>query len=619
MCDKVSVAIIDTGLRRSHKDFAELECESYYYDPVTKSVCQESEFDNDQYGHGTACAWIIHRMVPEAKIISLKALDSTGQGTADAVLACLEWAINRNVKVVNLSLGNENKAKVSRFNLLGEIAFNKGIFLIAAFGENSNTSIPAALEKYIGVYNGQYEKYDSFTFEKQKCVAWAYGSRQRVGWNNRDYVFIAGNSFSAAHMSAIIAGQIQTGCESSFVWEFLQSNSSGKSLPKSSILVSEIELQQYNSEKFEIGSAALCLYNKETESLLKFNDLLDFKITGMVDIPQHGLCGKDLADILRDTSFDNSIVVQNNLEKCIVSCDTIIISRTHILDRLFHRDMLKDFLETAIDHNKNIYSLEYVDYAMYPDIFKKAQDRGLKIRHPILWSEDLLNAKSNIENLGHLGTKTPVLGIFGTGSQQGKFTIQLLIRRALKKLGYKVCNLGTEIQSELLGFEEFYPMEIEKSVKFSQWEMITYIKGLMRTLEYRNPDLIVVGSQSGIIPYSYGYEDHNYTLPSISFLMATIPHAYILTVNPWDDIEFVQNSIHALQIIGKGKVILLAFSDNPRMPSKNKRISTKKRLTEEELEYYRTRLEQATGIPATEIMSDEGQKKIVNTILNYFS
>lgn len=361
------------------------------------------------------------------------------------------------------------------------------------------------------------------------------------------------------------------------------------------------------------------IYNKETESLLKFSDLLDFKITGIVDVPQHGLCGKKLIDVFPNALIDNSIIFQKSLETCIDKCDTVIISRTHVLDRLLHRDLLKKYLEVAINHNKNVYSLEYVDYTMYPEIFDEAQKRNLKIRHPILWSSDLRNSEYNIEILGHLGTQTPVLGVFGTGSQQGKFTLQLIIRRELKKLGYNVYNLGTEIQSELFSFEEYYPMEIEKSVKFSQWEMITYIKGKMRIMECSKPDLIITGSQSGIIPYSYGYNDNNYTLSSIAFLMATIPHAYILTVNPWDDLDYIRDSIQALQAIGKGKVILLAFSDNPRMPLNEKGIITRKKLSKDELEYYRTRLEKATGIEATEIISAEGQKKIINAILNYFS
>ena len=188
------------------------------------------------------------------------------------------------------------------------------------------------------------------------------------------------------------------------------------------------------------------IYNKETESLLKFSDLLDFKITGIVDVPQHGLCGKKLIDVFPNALIDNSIIFQKSLETCIDKCDTVIISRTHVLDRLLHRDLLKKYLEVAINHNKNVYSLEYVDYTMYPEIFDEAQKRNLKIRHPILWSSDLRNSEYNIEILGHLGTQTPVLGVFGTGSQQGKFTLQLIIRRELKKLGYNVYNLGGSVK-----------------------------------------------------------------------------------------------------------------------------------------------------------------------------
>lgn len=38
----------------------------------------------------------------------------------------------------------------------------------------------------------------------------------------------------------------------------------------------------------------------------------------------------------------------------------------------------------------------------------------------------------------------PVLGVFGTSSRQGKFTLQLILRKHFTELGYVIGQIGTE-------------------------------------------------------------------------------------------------------------------------------------------------------------------------------
>ncbi|MCV4714037.1 S8 family serine peptidase, partial [Escherichia coli] len=59
----------------------------------------------DSAGHGTACAGIIARIAPDARLHSIKVLGSGGMGDGMAFLAGLEWAIKQRYRVINLSLG----------------------------------------------------------------------------------------------------------------------------------------------------------------------------------------------------------------------------------------------------------------------------------------------------------------------------------------------------------------------------------------------------------------------------------------------------------------------------------------------------------------------------------
>ncbi len=62
------------------------------------------EKPTDVSGHGTACAGIIHSIAPEAEIYSVRVLGRNMGGRAIQFAAGLDWAIENDMQVVNLSL-----------------------------------------------------------------------------------------------------------------------------------------------------------------------------------------------------------------------------------------------------------------------------------------------------------------------------------------------------------------------------------------------------------------------------------------------------------------------------------------------------------------------------------
>ena len=52
-------------------------------------------------------------------------------------------------------------------------------------------------------------------------------------------------------------------------------------------------------------------------------------------------------------------------------------------------------------------------------------------------------------------------------------------------------------------------------------------------IEQSEPDIIVVGGQSGVIPRSFYDKSQSYTLSSLILLFGTVPDAYILLVNSY--------------------------------------------------------------------------------------
>jgi len=63
----------------------------------------------DMFGHGTACAGIIHSLAPEAELYSVRVLGRDLTGKALQFAGGLRWAIENGMHVVNLSLSTSRQ------------------------------------------------------------------------------------------------------------------------------------------------------------------------------------------------------------------------------------------------------------------------------------------------------------------------------------------------------------------------------------------------------------------------------------------------------------------------------------------------------------------------------
>jgi len=159
----VRVAILDTGIDSTHPDLAPNlnSALSTSFVPYEPSI-------NDGFGHGTHVAGIIaaaHNgfgsigVAPDAELVAVKVLDSTGSGYFSWLIKGLLYANSIGAKVVNMSLGaylprsgftDENGTKVNANEIAGlttlltrviNYVWSNGTFVVAAAGnESANTS-----------------------------------------------------------------------------------------------------------------------------------------------------------------------------------------------------------------------------------------------------------------------------------------------------------------------------------------------------------------------------------------------------------------------------------------------------------------------------------------------
>lgn len=155
----VNVAIIDTGIDYNHPDLKDQYAGGYNFVAVPHTADPA-----DDNGHGTHVAGIIAAednvigvvgVAPNAKIWSVKALDSTGSGSTADISAGINWVIGKKAEIggdwiINMSLGicsdpsNTDCAPAPPQSMVTacQKASDAGILIIAASGNDSTAGAP---------------------------------------------------------------------------------------------------------------------------------------------------------------------------------------------------------------------------------------------------------------------------------------------------------------------------------------------------------------------------------------------------------------------------------------------------------------------------------------------
>jgi subtilisin len=144
----VRVAVLDTGVDLSHPDLAGRVVETASFVPGEDAV--------DRLGHGTHCAGTIagprspqggtrYGVAPDVELYVGKVLGSDGRGREGDVLAGIDWAVERDCRVVSMSLGSPAVLGEPYSAVFEQVAAElaegtPGTVLVAAAGNDSARS-----------------------------------------------------------------------------------------------------------------------------------------------------------------------------------------------------------------------------------------------------------------------------------------------------------------------------------------------------------------------------------------------------------------------------------------------------------------------------------------------
>lgn len=130
-----AVAIIDTGVNSTSN--------------VIESVSMIGESTIDENGHGTKMAQLVIDQNPNVSILSIKALGADGTGDISAVYAAIQYAIDKKVSVINLSISAIGTAENAALTSIINEAVTSGIAVVGAAGNNAKDArfyVPGNIE-----------------------------------------------------------------------------------------------------------------------------------------------------------------------------------------------------------------------------------------------------------------------------------------------------------------------------------------------------------------------------------------------------------------------------------------------------------------------------------------
>jgi subtilisin len=204
----VRVAIVDSGIEYDHPALDESVKGGVIveYDEQAKGGIRIDPDPKpcDLSGHGTACAGIIHSIAPEAELYSVRVLGRDMRGRAIQFATGLDWAIDEEMRVINLSLSTSKVEYFALFHELSDNAYFKNTILVSAVNNIPAPSYPSLYSSVISVAAHAGTDPMSYYYNPNPPVEFgAPGIDVRVAWNNKQYLTSTGNSFAAPHIAGI--------------------------------------------------------------------------------------------------------------------------------------------------------------------------------------------------------------------------------------------------------------------------------------------------------------------------------------------------------------------------------------------------------------------------------
>jgi hypothetical protein len=142
----VRVAIVDSGVNADHPHVGGIA-------GGVGIAPDGSEHEDyvDRLGHGTAVAAAIHEKAPRAELIAVKVFDRTLSAEVAVLLAGIDAAVRRRVRLINLSLGTAKGEHEAALRDAVARAAAAGVTIVSALEDAGRRWLPGSLPGVVPV------------------------------------------------------------------------------------------------------------------------------------------------------------------------------------------------------------------------------------------------------------------------------------------------------------------------------------------------------------------------------------------------------------------------------------------------------------------------------------
>ena len=535
------ICVIDSGYRRDDKNICIDQIERSLTVRMCEGVFYVLEGAEDKIGHGTAILTILQQGQRMNKIDNvytiLKIFEDELECDEELLIYALQYVYeNIECDILNLSLGITSCTKKKQLFDICQRLHDRNTIIISAFDNSGAVSYPAAFPCVIGVDNNDVckNRNDIAYIEDSMVNIFAFGRVQRISHFFTKYMYVSGSSVACAHITRTLSIADVKSTEEALdvlynMSSYVFSKKNVKKPYKPPAIIKDIK------------KAIVFPYNKEMHSVVKFDMMLSFSIYGVYDSSISGNVGKKIL------SYDGNHEYVIRSWKDIPwesDFDTIILGHLGEYNSMTKEDWLSKALILSKKYNKRVYCFDEA-----PAI--PMELAGVSIDWP---HKDFIQDK-----FGKLyDICCPILGIFGTGSKQGKYTLQLILRKEFLANGYKVGQIGSEPSSLLFGMDDVFHFGYNENFQLEGTTFIEALNESLNEIQEKGVDIIIAGCQSGTIPYSFMNIKYA-TCRQIDFLCGLNPDRVVLCANVFDDLEYICRTVNFIEALGSCTVIAIVL------------------------------------------------------------
>ena len=266
--------------------------------------------------------------------------------------------------------------------------------------------------------------------------------------------------------------------------------------------------------------------------------MLECDLVHVYDINERGNVNNSTLSFSHRMKCSNSYKIQK-IEDIVAdkdSFDTLVVGHLAEINQITKHNYTKDCIDFCLIYGKNMISFDTVTGI----IKQQFQKKGLKC-----YSMNIENISyDNSGKLRMIGV--PIVSVIGTSSKQGKFSLQLELRKKFLEHQYAVGQWSTEPQGYLFGIDRVFPTGYGSNLNFSEKEVLQFVNHQLYDIEKMDKDVIITGLQSYVLCDKL-YNSRMYPFMQNALLSAIQPDTMVLVTNVYDSDEYILRSLNYIE------------------------------------------------------------------------